>query len=760
MDVKSLLKELTLEEKASLCSGEDFWQTKGIDRLGISGFTLSDGPNGVRLQKENTDHLGINTSVKAVCFPCASAVASSYDRGLAYRIGEVLGNECKALNIAMLLGPGMNIKRSPLCGRNFEYFSEDPYLSGQLATAYVKGIQSKGVGACVKHFAANNQETQRSRENSIIDERTLHEIYLSGFEQVVKEGQPSGVMCAYNKINGIYAAENKMLLTDILREKWGYSGLVITDWGAAKDRLKGILAGLDLEMPGSEYSLTNDQKIARAVKEGTLAIEQLDACASRLLKFMAGIKSNHSEDIKFNLDRDYEEAVNMARECAVLLKNDHRLLPLKKTKKTAFIGGFIEKPRYQGSGSAHINSAKVPTVKDLIEKNKAISYAKGFSVDADVIEDELVLQAVTMAKSSDIAVIFAGLPDRFESEGIDRKHMDLPENQTHLIFEVLKVQPNTVVVLHNGAPITMPWVADVSAILEMYLAGDGVSEATMELLYGEAVPCGKLAESFPVKLEDNPSFLNFPGVDGEVKYNEGIFVGYRYYDKKKQSVLFPFGHGLSYTEFSYSDMHISDIIIKDTEKLEVSVLVRNNGNYRGKEVVQLYVEPIDSIVQRPLRELKGFEKVELEPNESHRITFTLDKYSFAYYETKIHDWYAPSGNYVVHVGSSSADLRQSKEIRFEASFLPFTVTRESTLGELKRHPILKNALNQMLEQMTGGTGCEPSSNRDNSIEGMGEGGQAMVTAMISEMTLETLISLGRVTETQLDGIIQMFNAQL
>ncbi|MFV0466658.1 MAG: glycoside hydrolase family 3 C-terminal domain-containing protein [Lachnospiraceae bacterium] len=691
IDIEKLLVDLTLEEKASLCSGENFWNTKAVERLGISPMLLYDGPNGLRVQEGKADHMGLNQSATAVCFPTSSAVAASFDKDLAKEIGEVLGNECQALGVSMLLGPGMNIKRSPLCGRNFEYYSEDPYLSGKLATAYIQGVESKNIGACVKHFAANNQETRRLTGNSIVDERTLYEIYLSGFEMAVKEGKPSGVMCAYNRLNGTFAAENKELLTEILRDNWGFDGMVVTDWGAVKDRVRGIAAGLDLEMPGGGQSKINDQKIVQAVNEGVLSEELLNLTVYRILSFLSKTLENHQEKAAFDKEADYQLAVEAAKECAVLLRNKKQILPLKEEQKVAFIGGFVEKPRSQGSGSSHINSAKLPTIKDCIENRVNITYAKGFSLDEDTVNEEWMKEAVELAKASDVAVVFAGLPNRFETEGMDREHMDIPNNQNKLIKELTKVQPNLVVVMHNGAPVTMPWANEVAAILEMYLAGDGVSEATMSLLYGESNPSGKLAETFPLKLEDNPSFLNFPGENGTVTYHEGVFVGYRYYEKKKQDVLFPFGHGLSYTEFSYSDLKISKESAMDNEDFEVSVTIKNTGGHIGKEVVQLYVGQQNSEVSRPVKELKGFEKIELQPGESKEVTFMLNKRSFAYYETKIQDFYAPAGTYVISVGSSSSDLRVKDEIQLDASeYLPIEITMDTTIGDLFAHPKLLN----------------------------------------------------------------------
>ena len=762
MDLDRIIKELTLEEKASLCSGEDFWHTKAIERLGIGSVLVSDGPNGLRLQEGEADHLGIHESVKAVCFPTSSAVAASFDTKLAEKIGTLLGKECRALGVSMLLGPGVNIKRSPLCGRNFEYYSEDPYLSGKMGAAFIRGVEEQNIGACVKHFAANNQETRRLTGNSVVDERTLHEIYLSGFETCVKEGRPAGVMCAYNRINGVFAAENRELLTDILRDRWGYEGMVVTDWGAVKDRVKGIAAGLDLEMPGSDSSKRNDRKIVEAVQSGQLTEEQLDLSVKRILAFLASVAENERGASEIDLEGDYREALEAAKECAVLLKNEGNLLPLEKGSRIAFVGGFVEKPRSQGSGSSHINSAKLPSIKDLIAGEKEIAYAKGFSLEDEAEDPTLVEEAVRLAGQCDAAVIFAGLPNRFETEGMDRTHMELPENQNKLIRQILEVQPNVAVVLHNGSPVAMSWAEDVKAILEMYLAGDGVSEAAMSLLYGEANPCGKLAETFPLQVSDNPSFLNFPGEDGVAEYHEGIFVGYRYYEKKKQKVLFPFGHGLSYTSFAYSDLRLSRKEAKTSDRIKVSLRVRNIGNRAGKEVVQLYVGQRDSEVRRPVKELRGFEKVGLEPGEEKEVSFLLDDRAFSYYETKIHDFYAPSETYIISAGSSSADIRLEEEIRFTAeSYLPMEITLDTTIGELYAHPKLRPVIEAFMKQIYENAVEDAESGANQaSIESMGEGAAQMGDSMIMGMSFGSILTFGAMTEEQVADMMEMFRKSL
>ena len=747
-DIEKIINEMTLDEKVSLLSGEDFWHTKAVERLGIPSVMMCDGPNGLRKQDCNADHLGINQSIKAVCFPTSSAIAASFDREIAREVGETIGNEAKAEKISMVLGPGVNIKRSPLCGRNFEYYSEDPCLSSEMAASYIEGLQSNGVSACVKHFAANNQETRRMNGNSVIDERTLHEIYLASFEGAVKKAKPGSVMCAYNQLNGSYGAENEKLNNEILRQKWGFDGFMVTDWGAIKDRVKGVKAGIELEMPGSASGVAGNQKVKEAVENGSLSETVLDTSVKRLLTWIFKTTEALEENTEFHPEEDYRKAVEIEKNCAVLLKNE-AVLPLKKGTKTAFIGGFAKKPRYQGSGSSHINSTYVPSLLELTENQDEISYAEGFSLTDYTVNEALEEEAIKLAEECENVVIFAGLPDRFETEGVDRKHLKLPENQNHLIARITKINANTVVVLHNGAPVEMPWIGEVPAVLEMYLGGDGLSEATLSILYGDTNPSGKLAETFPLKLEDNPSYLNFPGENGVSHYNEGIFVGYRYYDKKKMNVLFPFGHGLSYTKFSYENMTLSKEKFQEGEVLQVSFTLKNIGDRAGAEAVQLYIGAADSKVIRPVKELKDFQKVFLQPGESKKITFKVDGSSLAYYETKLDDWFAPSGNYQISIGSSSEDIRLQKEVAYTAvTLIPVVITRDSSLGELAGNP--------KAEMLFSAVKYEGATEAD--AEGLGEAGGDLAAAMMEEMPLGSLVSFGMMSEEQLDGIIQMLNS--
>lgn len=747
MNAEQVLKEMTLEEKAAFCSGRDFWHTKAIEHLNVPSVMMCDGPHGLRKQEGEGDHLGINKSIETVCYPTAAALASSFDRDVMRRLGETLGQECQAENVAMLLGPGLNIKRSPLCGRNFEYFSEDPTLAGEMGAAYVQALQSKGIAACAKHFACNDQETRRMSGSSNLDERTLHEIYLPAFEAVVKKGKTRSIMCAYNAINGEFCAENKMLLTDILRKNWGFDGFVVTDWGAVKGRAKGVASGLDLEMPGGPNA--TGEELLEAVRNGELAEADLDKAVLNLLRFVETALRERDENAVIDRDACRELARELAEECAVLMKNDG-VLPLKVRQKVAFIGEFADKPRYQGAGSSHIN---VPHPVGALEAaGDAVVYARGYDAHSDKTDEALLNQAVETAKNAEIAVIFAGLPDAFESEGADREHMRLPGNQNELIAAVAAVNPKTVVVLHGGSPVELPWLAQVPAVLCMYLGGEQVGAAAVDLLYGRVSPSGHLAETWPIRLQDNPSYLNFPGEDGVVTYAEGIFVGYRYYDKKELPVNFPFGHGLSYTSFAYSNLSVDKEKLTDRETVTVSVDVSNMGTVAGKAAVQLYVRDAKSAVRRPLRELRDFAKVALQPCETKTVTFTLDKRAFAYYEPKVHDFFVESGEFVIEIGESCRDIRLSKSVHVEGTtLLSFTIDANTTIGQLMKHPKGAAFIRQMMGKSNGPSDAEQA-------EAMGEGSEKIMQQMMFDMPLGSLVSYGRMTSKQLKDLIASLNA--
>ena len=692
MDIKALVSQMTLEEKAGLCSGDDFWHTKAVERLGIPRTMVSDGPHGLRKQDEAADHLGINDSIKAVCYPAASATAASFDPDMLCRMGEALGDSCQHEKVSVILGPAVNIKRSPLCGRNFEYFSEDPYLSGTMATALIKGIQSRNIGTSIKHFALNSQEHRRMSSSSDCDERTMREIYFPAFEQAVKEAQPWTVMCSYNKINGVFASENPWLLTDVLRKEWGFEGYVVSDWGAVSDRVAGVAAGLDLEMPASGG--VNDALIVEAVKAGKLDEKIVDLACERILTIVYRYLENAKPDTPWDKEAQHAQAAEIAADCMVLLKNDNDVLPLSREDDIAFIGEFAVKPRFQGGGSSHINCFKTTgAVEAAKERGLKVTYAQGYSVANDNAPEEMIAEAVEAAKKAKVAVVFAGLPDAYESEGYDRTHMRMPECQNRVIEAVVETNPHTVVVLHNGSPVEMPWIGKVEAVLEAYLGGQAVGEAEVKVLFGDVNPSGHLPESFPYKLEDNPSYLYYGGEGNVTEYREGVFVGYRYYDKKKMDVLFPFGHGLSYTTFKYSGLKLSADKIKDTETLEAKVTVKNIGSRAGKAVVQLYVGDVESTPLRPVRELKGFQKVMLQPGESREVTFTLDKRAFAYWNQQIHDWHVETGAFTIEAGASSRDLPLMAEVTVESTAeLPRNYSLDSIFMDIMADPKAKEVM--------------------------------------------------------------------
>ena len=748
-DVKAIVKQMTLEEKAGMCSGKDFWHLKGVERLGIPEVMVSDGPHGLRKQAEEADHLGINDSIKAVCFPTACATACSFDRDLLFEMGQRIGDECQAENLSVILGPAVNIKRSPLCGRNFEYFSEDPYLASQMAAAHIKGVQSKNVGTSIKHFAANNQEHRRMSCSSEIDERTLREIYLGAFETAVKEGKPDTVMCSYNKINGEFASENHWLLTEVLRDEWGFEGYVMSDWGAVNDRVKGLKAGLELEMPASDGH--TDQEIVDAVRNGELDEAVLDTAVERILNIVFKFTDNRQEG-KFDKEEDHKLAAKVAEESMVLLKNEG-ILPLpKEGKKIAFIGKFAQKPRFQGGGSSHINSFKVTSALDAVKEITEVTYAQGYDVQEDKTDQALLKEAVRAAEEADIAVIFAGLPDLFESEGYDRSHMRMPDCQNELIREITKVQKNTVVVLHNGSPVEMPWADDVKGILEAYLCGQAVGQAEVNLLFGISNPCGKLAETIPYKLSDNPSYLNFPGDGQTVEYKEGVFVGYRYYDTKEMPVRYPFGYGLSYTTFEYRDLQVSSGEMKDTDTLKVSLKVKNTGNRAGKEIVQLYVADKTGAASRPVKELKNFTKVFLNPGEEKTVDMELDKISFAWYCTAIHDWYAATGEYEIIAAASSKDIRLTKTVHVTATTeIPLHIHMNTTVSELMENPRTREVIQGMTESLVESMGGSSEEKESAATEAISP---EMSLKMLENSPLRSFRSFMGMTTEEIEELIK------
>jgi len=753
--IRELIAQMTLEEKAGLLSGEDFWHTKGVERLGVPRSMVSDGPHGLRKQDEQADHLGINDSIKAVCFPAASATAASFDPDMIEKMGEALGDACQHEKLSVLLGPAVNIKRSPLCGRNFEYFSEDPYLTGVMATALIKGIQSKNVGTSIKHFALNNQEHRRMSSSSECDERTIREIYFPAFEMAVKEAQPWTVMCSYNRINGTFASEHPWLLTDVLRKEWGFEGYVMSDWGAVSDRVAGVAAGLDLEMPASGG--INDRKVVEAVKAGKLDEKLVDLCCERILNIIFRYVENAKPETPWDKEAQHLQAAEVAADCMVLLKNEGGILPLNKEDDIAFIGEFAEKPRFQGGGSSHINCFKTTGAVEAA-KGLKVTYARGYDVAADDAPADMIAEAVAAAKKAKVAVVFAGLPDAYESEGYDRTHMRMPESQNKLIEAVAEANPNTVVVLHNGSPVEMPWIGKVKGVLEAYLGGQAVGLAEVKVLFGDVNPSGHLPESFPIKLEDNPSYLFYGGEPAGTEYREGIFVGYRYYDKKKMDVLFPFGHGLSYTTFEYSGLKLSTDKIKDTDTVTATVTVKNTGTRTGKTVAQVYVGDVEGYVNaiRPVRELKAFKKVELQPGESKEVSFTLCKRAFATWRCEIHDWFVESGEFSIEVGDSSACLPLKATVTVESTQkLPAHYDMNSIVMDLMKDPKAKEVIMPLVHGASAIFG-DGEGNSDVANEAVSE---EMSMAMMQYMPLRSMLGFsgGSVTGEMIDEMLKKMN---
>ena len=686
MDAKALLSELSIEEKASLCLGSDLWHTAPVERLGIPAIMVSDGPHGLRVQPGTGDHAGVSGSLPATCFPTASALGSSWDPSLARRIGEALGQEARAQGISVVLGPGINIKRSPLCGRNFEYLSEDPLLSGVLGAAMIEGIQSQRVGTSLKHFAVNNQETDRVRVSADVDERTLREIYLAGFERAVVQARPWTVMCSYNRVNGIHASQHRWLLTTVLRDEWGFDGVVVSDWGAVHDRVAALDAGLDLEMPPNFG--VSDAAIVAAVRSGELDEAVLDEAALRVLELVARATGNVEPRPELEVDEHHALARAAAVESAVLLKNDG-VLPLRPADgdTVAVIGEFGRTPRFQGAGSSQVNPTRVDVAVDelraAVSAGVDVPFAAGYGIGTTDHDEELATEAVELAGRADVVVVFLGLPAADESEGFDRTHIDLPTNQTALLARLAAANPNLVVVLANGSAVRLSdWEQHARAILECWLSGQAAGGAAADLLLGTANPSGRLAETLPVRLEDNTSYLNFPGEDGHVRYGERIFVGYRGYDALSLPVSYPFGHGLSYTTFGYTDLQATT----SSGRVTVTCRVTNTGDRRGKEVVQLYLGDPEAAVARPIRELKAFTKVELDPGESTDVQFTLTARDLSYWSTRAGDWVLEGGRFVLAVGASSRDLRLTTTVDVDAPPLPARLDRMSTLQEWLADP--------------------------------------------------------------------------
>ncbi|MGW8225585.1 MAG: glycoside hydrolase family 3 C-terminal domain-containing protein [Anaerolineales bacterium] len=696
-DIPNLIEKMTLEEKAALCTGAGPWTTTPVEHLGIPRLIVTDGPHGVRRVEDINTF--VTASLPATCFPSAACMASTWDVDLIHKVGEAIGEECIAQEVDVILGPGVNMKRTPLCGRNFEYYSEDPYLAGEIAVGFINGVQSKGVGTSLKHFAANNQEYQRSTINSEVDERALREIYLPAFEAAVKKAKPWTVMCSYNKLNGTYAAENHRLLSEILKEEWGYEGFVVSDWGAVHDRVEALQAGLDLEMPGPRDRRVNE--VIEAVRSGELDEAVLDESVGRILEIVfkaAETKKGGS----FEADKNHALARQAAGEGMVLLKNNG-ILPLKSYKKIAVIGRAAQEAYYQGGGSSHINPTHLDNPYEELQKlagDAQLSYVDGYPVE-DSFNQALIDEAVESAGSAEVALVYISLPAAKESEGYDRPDLDLSSHQVALLKAVTAVQPDTVVILNSGAPVVMgEWIEDTAAVLEAWMMGQAGGGAIADILYGKVNPSGKLAETFPLKLADTPAFINYPGENGTVRYGEGMFIGYRYYEAKEVPTLFPFGYGMSYTTFEYKNPKVSSETFRDIDGVTVSVEVTNTGEMAGKEIVQVYVRDQESKLTRPPKELKGFAKVKLQPGESKTVRVPLDFRAFAYYHPAYHQWITEDGEFDILIGASSADIRCTKTVTLQSTLeLPSILNRESTLREWTEDPHGMNVLAPLYQQI-------------------------------------------------------------
>ena len=664
-EAKALVAQMTLAEKASLCSGLNFWYLKGIQRLGLPEIMVTDGPHGLRKQESGAESVGLNASVPSTCFPTASATACSFDRQLMREIGKAIAEECRQDNVAVLLGPGINIKRSPLCGRNFEYFSEDPLLSGEIAAAFIEGVQSQNVGVSLKHFAANNQETRRMTCESVMDERTLREIYLKGFEIAVKKAKPWTVMCSYNKLLGEFASQNERLLTGILRKEWGFDGVVISDWGATVDRVPGLKAGLDVEMPHVDN--VHDTEIVKAVENGDLPIDRLNNAAENVTELT--LKSMERKPYKYEQTSHHTLARSAAAQSAVLLKNEGNLLPGKTGAKAAVLGAFAKQPRYQGTGSSKILPYKLDNAfNELSAMGLKADYADGYPLNTDNVNESMIAEACNIAKDKEIVYLFAGLPDRYEAEGFDRDTLQLPENHVKLIEAVSKVNDHLVVILFGGAPMELPWAEKAQAIITHVPGRSGVRWSLRGPAPGQGRPqAGNWLSPGQLRLEDNPSYGNFPGYPMTVEYREGLFVGYRYYDSAKKPVRYPFGYGLSYTQFEYSNLELSTNKLDASDQFTITCQVSNTGTVTGKEIVQLYVSHLNSVLMRAEQELKGFDKVTLEPGESCEVKFTLAAKDLGFYYTKTSDWQVENGEYEIRVGASSRDIRLKSTLEIEGN---------------------------------------------------------------------------------------------
>ncbi|MCI2069549.1 MAG: glycoside hydrolase family 3 C-terminal domain-containing protein [Bacilli bacterium] len=752
-EIKAIVSKMTLEQKAAYTTGKNGWQTKDYPEIGVKPMWMSDGPNGLRKQ------IDLANTVKSTAFPTACAVAASFNPELAFEEGQAIGEICQAENVQMILGPGVCIKRSPLCGRNFEYYSEDPFLAGKMGTGYVKGVHKAGVGVSLKHYLCNSQETRRMTSSSEVDERTLREIYLPAFEMVVKEAQPDTLMASYNKINGTYATANKYFMTDVLRNEWGYKGAVVSDWGATHDRVGAIKAGTDLTM---ECQDRTNNEIVEAVKNGTLDVKLLDKCCENVLALATKTLDAHKEGATFDYDKGHQIAKKIEEESIVLLKNDG-VLPLKDNKKIAIIGDLAYEMKIGGGGSAAVQSTHVVSVVDALKDKKNVTCCHGYETLAVKVNPELKEEALKNAKEADVAVLFVGQYTVMESEGYDRWDMKLPAVQIDLIQAIKAVQPHLVIVIENGSPLEMPWIDLPEAVLDMYFGGEGAGEAIADVLFGKVNPSGHLPESFPLRLEDNPSYLSFVGEGDIVHYQEGVFVGYRYYETKKAKVLFPFGYGLSYTDFLYSDLKLSSKSFKAGDEIKASVKVKNVGKREGKALVQLYVGVgfNDTDFLRPVRELKGFEKVNLKPGEEKEVEFTLNKRSFACYDVKAKDWKVAGGDYQIQIGKDAHEIVLSAPLHVINEDIPGArekVTYGTVICDIEKipeaHPFIDKAIaimGQVVEKM--GLGGDKKT-REAMMDIMPKKNTGIEVQILSTLVM---LTQGAIKPEEWDEFIKMLN---
>lgn len=783
---KDLISQMTLKEKASLCSGKDFWHLKSIERLGLPEIMVCDGPHGLRKQNAENKKVGIGNSYPATCFPTAVTTACSWDRDLIYKMGQALAEECLQHGVSVLLGPGVNMKRSPLCGRNFEYFSEDPELAGEMGAAFIAGVQSKGIGTSLKHFAGNSQEMKRMTSNSIIDERALREIYLRAFEKAVKKSQPWTVMNAYNLLNGTYCSENDWLQNKVLRNEWGFKGAVVSDWGAVNDRVAGLNAGNDLEMPSSGG--VNDAKIVEAVKCGVIDETTLDERVDKLIDIILKGAANKKPGYKFDVKAHNLLSRQIAEQSMVLLKNDGNILPLKRVEGeyVAVIGAFADNPRYQGAGSSIINPTMIDSGRRAFNNSPiSVKFADGYDRSGKrKNEDAYITEACNLAKNASKAVVFIGLTDDYESEGFDRSTMKLPDGHNRLVEAVSRVNDNVIVVLEGGSPVEMPWADDVKAILNAYLGGQSVAPAIVDVLTGKANPCGKLAETYPVCLKDTPTSFRYPDSKEDVQYRESIFIGYRYYDKVERNVRFPFGFGLSYTSFEYSDIKLKKKNLTKGEGAKVTFTIKNTGDVAGSEIAQVYVAKPESKTFRAPKELKGFVKIHLDPGEEKKVTVELDDRAFAFWNTATEDWCVESGEYKILVGASSRDIRLEAVVKMKSEDDEAIVdlresagvyfdgdparAREDDFkviygGEFKLAPeITSDSLNNSIERSKDkGLAKFIYNTVDLAMKPKGGVGSSMITNTIMQTPIRNYVSMsnGLFTEDMADGLLKVFEGK-